>query len=75
MMGEWISIDHWDRCRELERPGIIFEIRNAAGQLLLTRCVQPVPEMPFDWNLPALEFRVIPEPAPGHSAPLPEPPE
>jgi len=72
-MSEWIDIAEWDRCRELERPGIIFEIRNAEGLSLFTPCVQPLPDLPFDWKLPALEFRPVEETPPEHSAPLPEP--
>jgi hypothetical protein len=72
-MGEWIDIAEWERCRELERPGIIFEIRNPEGLSLFTPCVTPLPEMPFDWTLPPTEFRAIPEPPPEHSDPLPPP--
>jgi hypothetical protein len=34
--GDWIS---FDQCQEMERPGIVSEIRNAEAQLLTTRCV------------------------------------
>ena len=30
-MSDWISIEGWHRSREMERPGIVFEIRNAAA--------------------------------------------
>ena len=72
-MGEWLTIEDWPECRRLERPGIVFELANRDGQSLLTRCVQPLPEKPFDWASPAERFRVVAEPAPVHSAPLPEP--
>ena len=72
-MSDWISIEEWHRCREMERPGIVFEIRNADGQLLTTPCVVPLPEFPFDWKSPPLEFRAVVEPKPQHSEPLPPP--
>ena len=57
----------------MESPGIVSEIRNADGQLLTTHCVVPLPELPFDWKSPPLEFRAVPEPKPQHSEPLPPP--
>ena len=72
-MVDWIPIDQWVQCVELERPGIVFEIRNAEGLSLFTPCVTPLPEMPFDWKQPALEFRPVPQPPAEHSSPLPEP--
>ena len=66
-MSEWISIDEWSRCPEMERPGIVFQIRNADGQLLTTRCVVPLPEFPFDWKSAPLEFRAVFELVPQHS--------
>lgn len=72
-MSDWISIDEWYRCREMARPGIVFEVRNADGQLLTTRCVVPLPEAPFDWKSAPLEFRAVPETKPQHSEPLPPP--
>ena len=30
-MGEWIAIEQWERCVEMARPGIVFEIRNEAA--------------------------------------------
>jgi hypothetical protein len=57
----------------MERPGIIFELRNADGLSLYTPCVFPMPQPPADWNSPPLEFRAIPEPVPIHSSPIPEP--
>ena len=72
-MGEWIAIALWQHCAELAKPGIVFEVRNADGQSLLTPCVQPLPKAPFDWTSPAKEFRAVPEAPPEHSAPLPAP--
>ena len=73
MMSEWIDIAHWARCAELDRPGIVFEIRNGEGLSLFTPCVQPLPDQPFDWKEPPLQFRAIVEPPAEHSAPLPPP--
>ena len=72
-MSDWIAIADWQRCVEMARPGIVFEIRNAAGQSLFTPCVLPLPPLPFDWTSAAVEFRAIPEAAPQHSSPLPPP--
>jgi hypothetical protein len=72
-MSDWISIDEWHRCVEMERPGIVFEIRNAEGQVLTTPCILPLPQMPFDWKLPPLQVRAVAESMPKHSDPLPKP--
>ena len=53
--------------------GSYLRIRNAEGQLLTTPCVVPLPELPFDWKSPPLQFRAIVEPKPQHSEPLPPP--
>lgn len=72
-MSEWVDIAQWARCHDMERPGIIFEIRNAEGLSLFTPCVTPLPEMPFDWKQPALEFRPVEETPPERSTPIPPP--
>ena len=72
-MGEWTPIEEWPDCPRLERPGIVFELRNRDGQSLVTPCVATVPELPFDWTSPPEKFRAVPEAEPVHSAPLPEP--
>jgi hypothetical protein len=72
-MSEWLAIAEWQRCVEMARPGIVFEIRNGEGLSLVTPCVVPLPAMPFDWKLPPVEFRAIAEAKPQHSAPLPTP--
>jgi hypothetical protein len=74
-MGEWIAIAQWDKCLELARPGIIFEISNAEGKSLFTPCVMPLPPVPFDWKSAPVRFRAIPQSPPQHSSPLPEPPK
>ena len=73
MMGEWLAIEQWERCVEMARPGIVFELRNADGLSLFTPCVSSLPDPPFDWASPAIEFRAVPEEPPRHSTPLPEP--
>jgi hypothetical protein len=72
-MGEWIAIAQWERCVEMAKPGIVFEMRNAEGLSLFTPCVPAVPAKPFDWTSPPLEFRAVVEPAPQHSTPMPPP--
>ena len=72
-MVDWIPIDQWAECARLERPGIVFEVRNAQGQTLLTACTPEKPQAPFDWTGPALEFRPVPEAPAKHSSPLPGP--
>jgi hypothetical protein len=77
MMGEWIAIAQWEQCREMARPGIVFEIRNGDGNSMFTPCVVPLPPAPFDWKSPPVEFRAVREDDtnPGRSAPLPKPGE
>lgn len=70
---DWIPIDEWIRCAELERPGIVFELRNSEGQTLLARCGVDLPEVPFDWTSPPMAFRPVGEAPAVHSGPLPEP--
>jgi len=72
-MGDWMPIEEWQRCINLARPGIVFQIRNADGQLLTTSCIVPLPQLPFDWKSPPLQFRAVGETRPEHSDPLPEP--
>lgn len=72
-MSEWMAIAQWEKCRELARPGVIFEISNADGKSLFTLCVMPLPPVPFDWKSPPLRFRAIAEPVPQRSSPLPTP--
>ena len=72
-MSEWVAIEQWSECVRMERPGIVFEIRNRDGQSLFTPCVIPLPDKPFDWTSPPVEFRPIAEAPPRHSDPLPSP--
>ena len=72
-MSEWMAIEQWERCVEMARPGIVFEIRNAEGLSLFTPCVTPLPKPPFDWKSPGIEFRAVFEPPPQHSTPIPPP--
>lgn len=71
MIGEWIAISEWARCVEMARPGIVFEMRNAEGLVLTTECTPSLPEVPFDWTLPPIEFRAVTLMPPTHSTPLP----
>jgi hypothetical protein len=73
VLGEWLAITDWDRCVDIARPGIVFEIRNGEGFSMFTPCVIPLPEMPFDWTLPPIEFRAVAEAPPEHSTPIPAP--
>jgi hypothetical protein len=72
-MVEWISIEQWAECASMERPGIVFEIRNGQGQSLFAECSRDLPKMPFDWTAPPVEFRPVAEPPARHSLPIPEP--
>ena len=72
-MGEWISIEQWQECERLARPGIVFEISNAEGKSMFTPCVVPLPPAPFDWKSAPLRFRTVPEAVPERSAPIPPP--
>ena len=71
-MGEWIAIEQWADCQHLARPGFVFEIRNAAGQSLFTSC-GPLLALPFDWSATPVRFRLVREPPPQRSAPIPPP--
>lgn len=72
-MSEWIAIAQWHECTKMARPDIVFEIRNAEGQTMLSPCVVPLPEMAFNWKSPAVMFRPVARPKPEHSTPLPPP--
>jgi hypothetical protein len=69
---DWIDFDRWPECRDMERPGIVFEVENAAGQSLLTVCSVPL-DVPPDWSGAPIRFRPVDEPKPQHSSPLPPP--
>ena len=72
-MSEWVAITKWDECQKMARPGIVFEIRNAHGQSMLTPCVVPLPPVPANWTSPAAMFRPVAEEKPRHSTPMPAP--
>jgi hypothetical protein len=72
-MSEWMAIAQWHECVRLAGPGVVFEIRNAEGQSMLTQCVQPLPQVPFDWKSPPLHFRAMVAERPRHSSPIPAP--
>ena len=72
-VSAWIEVAQWNDSRPLARPGVVFEIQNADGQSMLTAYVVPMPKAPFDWKSPPLRFRVVVEPAPRHSEPIPPP--
>ena len=70
-MSEWIAIERWAECRQLERPGIIFEVSNGR-QSLFTACTVPL-QIPADWTSQPLRFRMVAESLPRHSTPIPAP--
>jgi hypothetical protein len=71
-MVDWIDFDRWPECRDMERPGIVFEVENADGQSILTTCTIPL-EIPTDWTGGPIRFRSVDAPRPRHSDPLPPP--
>lgn len=71
-MSDWIDFDQWKNCARMERPGYVFEVRNAAGDSLFTPCTHPL-QTPSDWTSAPVRFRLVPEPEPRHSAPIPGP--
>lgn len=72
-MVDWISIEQWAQCESMARSGIVFEIRNAHGQTMMTACVPEVPRAPFDWTGPPIGFRPVTQSPARHSEPLPDP--
>ena len=72
-MSDWIAIEQWSECVRMERPGIVFELRNEQGLSLFTPCVLPLPEAPFDWQSPPNTFRAVEATKPRHSSPIPKP--
>jgi hypothetical protein len=72
-MSEWLSIAQWHECKKMARPDIVFELKNAEGQSLLTECTAQVPATPFGWKSPPIVFRAVPLSRPLHSAPMPGP--
>jgi hypothetical protein len=72
-MDGWIDMERWRECKEMQRPGYVFELRNAEGQSLFTPCTSGPPQLPFDWKARPTMFRVVPEQPPQHSSPMPLP--
>ena len=72
-MNEWLTIDRWNECQALTRPGIVFEIQNSQGQSMFTPCVVPLPAAPENWKSPGVKFRAVVQLKPQHSDPLPTP--
>ena len=72
-MAEWLAIAHWQECAKLAKPGVVFELRNAEGQVLVTACSERFPALPYDWKSPPIQFRTVVEAKPEHSAPIQAP--
>jgi len=71
-MSEWMNIDRWPECTQLQRPGYVFEVVNSDDQRMLTQCEQKLP-VPFNWRSPPVRFRLVEAPPARHSEPLPKP--
>ncbi len=71
-MSEWMSIDKWPDCTRWERPGIVFELKNAEGLSLFAPC-GALPALPFDWKSSPLLFRAVEEQPATHSTTIPPP--
>lgn len=72
-MDGWISMERWPECRTMDKPGIVFEVRNAEGAAMFVPCVVPFPGAPWDWTSPPLRFRIVPIEKPRRSGPIPRP--
>jgi hypothetical protein len=71
-MSDWVPIVQWSECRQMERPGIIFELRNAEGLSMFSPCAATLPAAPQDWKSPPVAFRAIAGQRPRHSTPIPK---
>ena len=71
-MSDWIDFRNWKDCGRMERPGTAFEVVNAEGQSIVTRCVEQL-QTPADWKSGPLRFRVVALARPRHSDPMPTP--
>ena len=74
-MTDWLAIARWQECQQMARPGIVFELQNAEGLSLFTRCAATLPPTPFDWKSPPVRFRAVAETPAQHSDPIPAPKE
>jgi len=72
-MSEWVDFERWPDCVRMERPGYVFEVRNGEGLVMLTPCTVPL-RLPFDWTSQPVRFRLVEQPRPRHSTPVPRPP-
>jgi hypothetical protein len=72
-MSDWMAIAQWHECTKMARPGIVFELKNAEGETLLSQCQPEVPATPFGWKSPPTAFRAVVAPKPQHSEPMPAP--
>jgi hypothetical protein len=71
-MSDWIPYERWQDCVRMERPGYVFEVANDRGRSLFTPCTVPL-RLPFDWTTPPTRFRLVAEPPPRRSSPIPAP--
>lgn len=72
-MSDWMAIAQWQECERMARPGIVFELQNAEGLSLFTRCIPTLPALPFDWKSPPVRFRAVEQVPPRRSDPIPPP--
>lgn len=71
-MSDWIDFDRWKECPQMQRPGYVFEIRNAQGRSILTECDVTL-QLPPGWASAPVQFRLVKAPAPRRSTPIPKP--
>lgn len=71
-MADWIDFSRWPDCSALARPGHVFEVENAQGQVLITACEGRL-DVPWDWRSGPVRFRPVPAPPPTLSNPIPSP--
>ena len=72
MVADWVDISKWHECAAMERPGVVFELRNSEGQSLFAPCSPDLPALPFDWKSPPVVFRAVVTQKPQHSGPMPK---
>jgi len=73
-MSEWVDFSRWPDCKEMERPGIVFEVANAEDLRMLTPCAVQF-QVPLDWKSGPMRFRPVAQSRPQHSSPIPAPRE
>lgn len=72
-MSDWIPISEWAGSQGLAAPGMVFELRNREGEIMFSAASGTAPAVPFDWLSPPELFRLVREPAPRRSGPIPPP--